>query len=338
MQIHVYVSYAWEPESKDILQKLEKEFNVTDLNLIYDQKSTKYKSRIQAFMDDIGKAQHVVIILSEKYLHSENCMYELLKIYENGDFERRIHPIVLPSAKIYSSIDRMKHTEFWNNKIKEFHELFSKLPADNKHSLVDDITLYAKIESKVSALLAILKDINSLSHETHENSNFRYIIEAIISGSSKNNSITEEENLYNDNPSNYIQTLIETTHTLKSLSAWIKNNRTNLIENALTKLLISTDDYSRSALSSKKTLNQFKKSIADHFVWITTCLDKKTSRISLDEYIGERLIIELPSAYKDFFKLMYEAIKNPEEEIGLATNELLFLFNLLEHLIKKYES
>src|ERR1700719_5147232 len=59
---------------------------------------------ISGFMTRIGLADHVIVVLSDKYLRSPYCMTELHYIYqrslgEKEDFLRRIIPLRLDDAR-----------------------------------------------------------------------------------------------------------------------------------------------------------------------------------------------------------------------------------------------
>ena len=43
-------------------------------------------------MQEIGRGRCIITVISDKYLKSPNCMYELVQIAENGQFYDRIFP------------------------------------------------------------------------------------------------------------------------------------------------------------------------------------------------------------------------------------------------------
>ncbi|WP_446375806.1 toll/interleukin-1 receptor domain-containing protein [Coleofasciculus sp. E2-BRE-01] len=50
---------------------------------------------IKEFMQRIEKGKCLIVVISDRYLKSPNCMYELVQIVNNGEFDNRIFPIVL---------------------------------------------------------------------------------------------------------------------------------------------------------------------------------------------------------------------------------------------------
>lgn len=66
----------------------------------------------------------VIVILSDAYLRSPNCMYELLQIWNcrNDDpdrFFKRIRILPLPGTKIFSMRDRLAYATYWKNQRDE---------------------------------------------------------------------------------------------------------------------------------------------------------------------------------------------------------------------------
>ena len=176
----IYISYAWNPESDDIVGAIEKEFTKKGVRIIRDKNDLKYKERIKDFMEVIGHGKYVILIISNKYLKSEYCMFELLQIFKNQDFYERIFPIVLEDVNISKATDRIELVKYWENeannldvKIRELKKL------SNIQGVTDDLNLYTAIRNNIAQLTNILKDINYLNTENHISSNFKQLYEVI---------------------------------------------------------------------------------------------------------------------------------------------------------------
>jgi GTPase SAR1 family protein len=97
----VYFSYAWgdanesgesrEKIVQDLLAELERDGR---FDLKYDKKDVGYRRSIREFEHELGRAERIAVVVSDKYLKSVHCMYELLQIFrksgsEPGRFKRR---------------------------------------------------------------------------------------------------------------------------------------------------------------------------------------------------------------------------------------------------------
>ena len=80
----VYVSYSRAVEEKIKLFGPMQEA-LDDVLFMVDTDKVKYRDNFEDFIKAIGEAKHLFIVLSQKYLQSFYCMYELLSIYKKGD-------------------------------------------------------------------------------------------------------------------------------------------------------------------------------------------------------------------------------------------------------------
>ncbi len=175
----VFISYSWAEESNKITDELDAAFQAQGITIVRDIRDAGYKAQISAFMESIGRGKCVVVVISKAYLESENCMFELLQIFKNGQFRDRIFPIVLPDAKIYKSLDRIQYVKYWEQEIKKLDEAMNSVSNANLQGFREDIDLYTEIRNIFSELANIIRDMNSLTVKIHSESEFSAMIEAV---------------------------------------------------------------------------------------------------------------------------------------------------------------
>jgi len=73
----VYVSYAWGGASATLVDEIEQRLP-SEFRLIRDKNEMRPGDWITRFMEEIGQAEIVIVVISEKYLKSHYCMRELL--------------------------------------------------------------------------------------------------------------------------------------------------------------------------------------------------------------------------------------------------------------------
>ncbi len=120
----VYFSYAWGGEKEEMVDRLEKRLIEQGYEVKRDKRSMRPGDWISDFMREIGQAQRVCVVLSEKYLQSIYCMRELLYLYqtscgEKKSFLDRIVPLVVEDIKLSKTTNRMKHVTYWNQELQE---------------------------------------------------------------------------------------------------------------------------------------------------------------------------------------------------------------------------
>ena len=178
----VFISYAWEDESETIANQIEEACFAHGIKIIRDKKDLGYKGRIKRFMKQIGLGDCIIVIISDKYLKSEDCMFELLEIYQTKKpekFYESIFPIVLPDAQIRKASNRLKYLRYWEQETNSLEKEIKEGSITNLDGITDDLDLYDNIRRNLPELTNILKDINTLTPESHYKSNYEEIINAI---------------------------------------------------------------------------------------------------------------------------------------------------------------
>jgi small GTP-binding protein len=113
----IYISYAWGGDSEALVNQLDDAFQARGVTIVRDKRDLGFKGRIKAFMESIGQGKCVILVISEKYLKSENCLFELLQVAKHGEFTDRIFPMVLDDARIYKAKDRIRYVRYWEQQI-----------------------------------------------------------------------------------------------------------------------------------------------------------------------------------------------------------------------------
>jgi tetratricopeptide (TPR) repeat protein len=176
----VFVSYAWGDESEKIADDLDQAFKNRGVIIVRDKRDLGFRGRIKSFMETIGKGKAIILVISDKYLKSENCLFELLQTAKHGNFEGRIFPVVLGDAKIYRPIDRIRYVQFWEQQLKELDDAMKTVSATNMQGFREDIDLYAEIRANLPRLTDVLKDMNTLTPAIHRDANFQTLFDAVM--------------------------------------------------------------------------------------------------------------------------------------------------------------
>jgi formylglycine-generating enzyme required for sulfatase activity len=175
----VFISYAWGGESEEIVKQIDEALQQRGLTIIRDKRDLGYKSSISAFMEQIGQGNCVIVVISDKYLRSPNCMFELVEIAEGKQFHDRVFPIVLSNAEIYDPVKRLQYVKHWENKLAELDQAMRGVGQANLQGIREEIDRYSRIRDKVSGLTSILKDMNTLTPDMHRDSDFSEIYTGI---------------------------------------------------------------------------------------------------------------------------------------------------------------
>lgn len=178
----VYISYAWGnagDEKEEIVNQLDRALQERGIKIIRDKRDLGYRGSIKEFMVQIGRGLCVILVVSDKYLRSPNCMFELVEIAENKQIQDRIFPIVLGDADIYEPIKRIQYIKHWEAKRAELAEAIKSMDPANLQGIRDDMDNYDRFRDKISGLVSLLADMNALTPDMHRGSDFEELYTAI---------------------------------------------------------------------------------------------------------------------------------------------------------------
>jgi internalin A len=158
------VSYAWNNKSKAKVDRLCEEAKRRGIEILRDTTGLGLGESITKFMKKLGSGDRVFVILSDKYLKSPYCMYELLEVWRNcksedDEVRRRIRVFRLPDAKVSSPLERARCAKYWKEQFTELDTLVREHGADllgeadfKRYKLMQDFA------HRVGDMLALIAD------------------------------------------------------------------------------------------------------------------------------------------------------------------------------------
>jgi hypothetical protein len=176
----ILVSYARGGESEHMVDELEQAFVSHGIHIVRDIKELGYKGSLEAFKRRIGRGQCIILVISDGYLRSENCMYELVEVHKNKHLRERIFPIVLAEAQIYKPIGRLNYIKHWDKQIEELNHAIKDVEiVSNLSGITADLDKYTIIRASFDHLTDLLSDMYTLTSESHQANGFSTLIDAV---------------------------------------------------------------------------------------------------------------------------------------------------------------
>lgn len=202
----VFVSYAWGDEREEIVNQVDQALQKRGIKIIRDKRDLGYKGSIKGFMERIGQGNCIIVVISDKYLRSPNCMFELVEIAEGKEFHDRVFPVVLNDANIYDPIKRLDYVKYWETKRAELAQAMREVDPANLQGIRDDMDLYDRIRDEISGLTSTLKDLNTLTPDVHKEADFAQLYDALVkrmqdAAASSKNSTQKAETYSKEKPS-----------------------------------------------------------------------------------------------------------------------------------------
>ncbi|RYD29545.1 MAG: TIR domain-containing protein, partial [Verrucomicrobiaceae bacterium] len=126
------VSYALRDQSKETVERLCRKAEARGIRIMRDVTDVGLGEKLSKFMTSLAGQDRVFVILSDAYLRSENCMFELSEIWrlcqqDDSRFHERVRVFRLPDARIYDFPYQLEITEYWERRQQEVREQVAAL-------------------------------------------------------------------------------------------------------------------------------------------------------------------------------------------------------------------
>lgn len=115
---------------------------------------------IKEYMQSISNMDYTVLLISDSYLKSANCMYEVLEVMRDRNYRDKIFPAVIDSG-IYSPITRAKYVKHWQGEFRELENELKGINMQNMGKLNEDLKRRQDISSNIAEFLDVVSDMNN---------------------------------------------------------------------------------------------------------------------------------------------------------------------------------
>lgn len=155
----IFLSYNWHDEEivDRIDQYLSKLSSIVVKRDIRDIGSWK---SIREFMKSIRQQDYAVLIVSDSYLRSKNCMFEVTEIIKEPEYKDRVFPAIIEHG-IYNSFIRVEYIKYWQQECDKLEAAIKRLDLENATELTADLKWYKSIAFSMGEFLSMIADKNN---------------------------------------------------------------------------------------------------------------------------------------------------------------------------------
>ena len=163
------MSYAWGDRTPEglvrgqLVDVLCSKLGEQGVKVHRDRDELRPGDRISAFMDRLAEGDFILAVISDKYLKSENCMYELFNIYRNcaskpERFLGKVIPLVLTDAALNSVATRFARAIYWKNEKTALEPLIRDNLEAAGNEIIRKFRLLDEFARNTSDMLELLAD------------------------------------------------------------------------------------------------------------------------------------------------------------------------------------
>ena len=198
--VSVFLSYC--QKDKGIANIIDKRLVEIDsrISITRDIRVVNYRESFSAFMQTITEKDYVISLVSDRYLKSRNCMYEICELMRNRNYVEKLLFIVISDedekyclaedisgvtcgigAHIYDVVRQGDYVIYWKDKEKELEELISKIndPIASRNQ-IEELEVVRKIKTNIRDFMKELTDKKGICFEDMLKSDFAYMTKIMI--------------------------------------------------------------------------------------------------------------------------------------------------------------
>lgn len=155
----VHVTYKHDNVHDAAVSQLEVGFLKNNIKYSIDKDDIKYRDDIVAYEKEIGNSDRVVMFITDGYLKSLACMFEMTCIFDNEDFVERIYPIVhlVDIQRDFNGLSAIK--EYWIDQKEQRIEAIKK--SGESGFIQKDLVKIEKLLEKLDSLWNYIVNINT---------------------------------------------------------------------------------------------------------------------------------------------------------------------------------
>ena len=173
----LFLSYAW--KNGNIADAIDLAFEATGVAIHRDIRGIHFKDSIKNFMQKIRQSDFALVLISEDFLKSSNCMFEILELMKDVGFEKKILPILLQDTNIFRPEDKLEYVKYWKDKFENLQTNISEVDSMDSIELIKELKHYLNIKSSIGEFLSYLSDISILTFGDLQKNNFKPIFDYI---------------------------------------------------------------------------------------------------------------------------------------------------------------
>lgn len=182
--VTIFLSYC--QKDADVANSLENNMEpyIRDkAKISRDIRDVEYHESFKHFMKSIEKHDYVITIISDNYLKSRNCMFEMLEVVKDSNFSKKLMFIVLRNdddkyyknvpngsigADIYSALGQAKYSKYWSSVDRELKHEIEEI-GNPMHAIlqIKEEQIVQKILIDMPEFLEFIQDNKGLSLSEH---------------------------------------------------------------------------------------------------------------------------------------------------------------------------
>lgn len=185
--MQIFLSYSWSDEFE--ADKVDNALRKKGYRVVRDKRNVEFKGNIKEFMKSIGEHDFVITLISNSYLRSPNCMFEVNEHIKNPDYKKKTLQIILSDAKIFKETDRLEYVDYWAEECKKLEERLGSKPLPNnaREGTEKELKKYRSIQKSVYEFTSFISEEKGIRLSDLEEEDYKSVTDYIEENSPRSN-------------------------------------------------------------------------------------------------------------------------------------------------------
>jgi len=190
----VFLSYCQrDSDIADLIENALKPSIEGKARISRDIRDVEYHESFKKFMQSIEIHDFVIMLISDNYLRSRNCMFEVMEVVKDSQYQKKLAFIVLSDsdnkyyktapienigAKVYTFDGQTQYTLFWGEYEKSLQAQINEIGNPTRAiQQIKEMSVVQRILLDLPEFMEFIKDAKGIPLSQHIKNNFTDIIE-----------------------------------------------------------------------------------------------------------------------------------------------------------------
>jgi len=171
----IFVSYSH--EDQNTVNEIDNSFrDFFGIEIIRDEKHLGYTEKIDHFMNQIKDADYAFVLITDSYLKSKYCLYELLELKKTENYLSKMLPIITDEKEIFENQARQHYYDYWVGEFESAKSQLSKSPSSGE---LKDLNLLTEITDNIKQFIDNWISMRLLSFDDLKSDNYLPILKIL---------------------------------------------------------------------------------------------------------------------------------------------------------------
>ncbi len=176
MNPSIFISYS--SKNSDIADYIDEVFRTKGIKLTRDIRDVEFKKSFKEFMKKIRKTDFAILVISDHFLKSRYCMYEVIEFLKEENFKEKVLPVVLNDVAL-DPLGKTGYIKFWKEEYNKLKGEADDLAPEERGIPDQDLKHYKTISMHIGEFLDTISDMKYEPYEKLKATGFKVFFDEI---------------------------------------------------------------------------------------------------------------------------------------------------------------